>query len=143
MGELFFAVYFNLSIWYKLTDKTFWGTVFSTVGFVLIIILNIVFIPKYSYMACAWASFAGNGLVMLLSYFIGQKRYPIPYDLKSLFLYAGVAMLLYCTAVFVPIENLWLRLSFRTVLIGIYLTLLIIRDLSLKEIPYLNKLWMK
>ena len=129
MGELFFAVYFNLSIWYKLTDKTYWGTIFSTIGFVLIVILNMVFIPRYSYMACAWASFAGNGLIMTLSYFIGQKRYPIRYDLKNIFLYVGVAMLLYCIAIFVPIENLWLRLGFRTILIGIYLTLLISRDL--------------
>jgi O-antigen/teichoic acid export membrane protein len=139
MGELFFAVYYNLSLWYKLTDKTYWGTIFSTTGFVLIIVLNIVFIPKYSYMACAWASFAGNGLIMLLSYFVGQKYYPVKYDLKSIFLYLGVAMLLYCIAVFIPIENLYLRLGFRTVLIGIYLTLIINRDIPLVEIPYVNK----
>ena len=139
MGELFFAVYYNLSLWYKLTDKTYWGTIFSTTGFVLIIVLNIVFIPKYSYMACAWASFAGNGLIMLLSYFVGQKYYPVKYDLKSIFLYLGVAMLLYCIAIFVPIENLYLHLGFRTVLIGIYLTLVINRDIPLVEIPYVNK----
>ena len=138
MGELFFAIYFNLSIWYKLTDKTYWGTIFSSIGFVLIILLNLVFIPKYGYMACAWASFVGNGLIMLLSYVIGQKQYPINYDLKSLFLYLGAAMLLYSIAVFVPIENLWLRLGFRTVLIGIYIVLLINRDLPLKKIPYID-----
>jgi len=142
IGELFFAVYFNLSIWYKLTDRTYWGTIFSTLGFILIIVLNIVFIPKYSYMACAWASFAGNGLIMVLSYIIGQKYYPVRYDLKSIFLYSVVAMLLYGIAVFVPIENLWLRLGFRTVLIGIYLTLLFTRDLSLKEVPFINH-WIK
>jgi O-antigen/teichoic acid export membrane protein len=140
MGELFFAVYYNLSLWYKLTDKTYWGTVFSSIGFVLIIVLNLVFIPKYGYMACAWASFAGNGLIMLLSYFVGRKYYPVNYDLKSLFFYLGAAMLLYGVAVFVPIENLWMRLGFRTVLIGIYLTLFIKRDLPLKEIPYINHL---
>jgi len=138
MGELFFAVFFNLSIWYKLKDKTWWGAVFSSIGFVLIIALNIVFIPKYSYMACAWASFAGNGLIMLLSYFIGQKYFPVKYDLKSIFLYLGVTMLLYCFAVFVPIENLALRLGFRTFLLGIYVSLLINRDLPLRKIPYIN-----
>jgi O-antigen/teichoic acid export membrane protein len=138
MGELFFAVYFNLSIWYKLTDKTYWGTIFSVMGFVLIIILNIVFIPKYSYMACAWASFAGNGLIMILSYIVGQKYYPVKYDLKSLFLYLGVAMLLYCIAIFVPIENIGLRLAFRTFLIGIYLLLLVKRDLPLEAIPFIR-----
>jgi O-antigen/teichoic acid export membrane protein len=138
MGELFFAVYYNLSLWYKLTDKTYWGTIFSSIGFVLIIILNIAFIPKYGYMACAWASFAGNGLIMLLSYFVGQKYYPIKYDLKTLFLYLGIAMILYVIAILVPIDNLWLRLGFRTVLIGIFITLLIKRDLPVEKIPYLN-----
>jgi len=140
MGELFFAIYFNLSIWYKLTDKTYWGTILSSIGFIVIIAINIVFIPKYSYMACAWASFVGNGLIMLLSYIIGQKYYPIKYDLKSIFLYLVVAMLLYSIAIFVPIENMWLRLGFRTVLIGIYLTLIIKRDIPLSTIPYLNRL---
>jgi len=140
MGELFFAVYYNLSLWYKLTDKTYWGTIFSVIGFVLIIVLNIVFIPKYSYMACAWAAFAGNGLIMLLSYFVGQKYYPIKYDLKKIFMYLGLAMILYCTAMFISIENLWLRLGFRTVLIGIYITIVINRDISLSEIPIINNL---
>ena len=139
MGELFFAVYYNLSLWYKLTDKTYWGTIFSSIGFVLIIILNLVFIPAYGYMACAWASFAGNGLIMLLSYAVGQKYYPIKYDLKSLFFYLSIAMLLYCIAIFVPIENLWLRLGFRTILIGIYISLLINRDLPLKVLIILLK----
>lgn len=142
MGELFFAVYFNLSIWYKLTDRTYWGAIFSSIGFLVIIVLNVVFIPKYSYMACAWASFVGNGSIMLFSYLIGQKYYPIKYDLKSLFLYLAVALLLYSIAIFVPIGNLWLRLGFRTFLIGVYITLVINRDLSLKEIPFV-KHWIK
>jgi O-antigen/teichoic acid export membrane protein len=138
MGELFFAIYFNLSIWYKIMGKTYWGTIFSATGFVIIIALNIIFIPKYSYMACAWASFIGNGVVMLFSYFVGQKYYPIKYGLKNLFIYIGVAILLYCIAIFVPIENLWLRFAFRTVLIGIYLTLFIKRDLPLEAIPFIR-----
>jgi len=139
MGELFFAIYYNLSLWYKLTDKTYWGTIFSSIGFVLIILLNLIFIPKYSYMACAWASFVGNGLIMLLSYIVGQKQYPIKYDLKSLFFYLSITVILYCIAILVPIENSGLRLGFRTILIGIYLTLLIKRDLPLKEIPCINR----
>ena len=139
LGELFFAVYYNLSLWYKLTDKTYWGTVFSSIGFVLIIVLNIAFIPKYSYMACAWASFAGNGLIMLLSYFVGQKYYPVKYDLKSFFLYVGLALFLYAIAMFISIENLWIRSGFRTLLIGVYLLVFIRRDLPLKDIPYINR----
>jgi O-antigen/teichoic acid export membrane protein len=139
LGELFFAVYFNLSFWYKLTDKTYWGTIFSVIGCITIVVINLIFIPIYSYWACAWAAFIGNGLIMLLSYFVGQKNYPIKYDLKTIFLYSGLALLLYCIAVFIPIENLYLRLGFRTILIGIYLMVLLLRDLSLKEIPILNR----
>jgi O-antigen/teichoic acid export membrane protein len=140
MGELFFAVYYNLSIWYKLTDKTYWGTIFSIIGFVVIVALNVIYIPRYGYMACAWASFAGNLLMALLSYFIGQKYYPIRYELKTLFLYLGLAVMLYFIAVYVPIGNLGLRLVFRTFLIGIYLFVLVKRDLPLKEIPYLQRI---
>ena len=90
-------------------------------------------------MACAWAAFAGNGLIMLLSYFIGQKNYAVKYDLKTIFIYAGLAMLLYCLAVFIPIDNLALRLGFRSVLLGFFLAFLIKRDLPLKDIPYINR----
>jgi len=139
LGELFFAVYFNLSIWYKLTDRTYWGTIFSAIGFVIIIVLNILLIPKYSYWACAWAAFAGNFAIMLLSYFVGQKKYPIRYDLKTLSLYTGLALLLFGLSQIVPIENLYFRLGFRTILISIYILFMIKRDLPLKEISVLNR----
>lgn len=139
IGELFFAVYFNLSLWYKVTDKTYWGTIFSVIGCIVIIAVNILFIPRYGYMACAWASFAGNGLVMLLSYLVGQRKYPIRYDLKTIFFYSALALLLFLAARSVPIGNLWLRLLFRTLLIGIYAGVLIRRDLPLKKIPFINR----
>jgi len=135
IGELFFAVYYNLSIWYKLTDKTYWGTIFSVLGFVIIVVINVLFIPNYSYMACAWASFAGNFFIMLISYFIGQKYYPIKYDLKAIGLYAGLAMALFLVAESVVIENIWLRLLLRTVLLGVYAAtalLLILRGRKVK-----------
>jgi O-antigen/teichoic acid export membrane protein len=143
MGELFFAVYYNLSIWYKLTDRTYWGTIFSIIGFVVIITLNIIYIPKCGYMACAWASFAGNLLMMLLSYFVGQKYYHIQYDLKNLFLYIGLAMMLYAASVFMPVENLILRLTFHTGLIGIYCLVMFKRDLPLMRCVGVNGIFKK
>jgi O-antigen/teichoic acid export membrane protein len=134
IGELFFAVYFNLSIWYKLSDKTHWGAIFSIAGFVCIISLNILFIPKYSYHACAWAVFVGNGLIMLLSYFIGQKHYPIRYDLRTIGLYTGLALVLYLVYYFIPIQNTWLHLVFNTLLIGIYIWVMLKRDLPWKKL---------
>jgi O-antigen/teichoic acid export membrane protein len=138
MGELFFAVYYNLSLWYKLTDKTYWGTIFSSIGFVLIALINIIFVPKYSYIACAWAAFAGNLLIMLLSYFVGQKKYPIRYDLKSIGLYTFLAAVLYAVSHYIPIKNSYIHIVFNTFLLAIYVLFLIKRDLPLKKIPYLN-----
>jgi len=128
IGELFFAVYYNLSVWYKLTKQTWWGTLFSIVGFVIIVILNIVFIPHYGYMACAWASFAGNLVIMLLSYFIGQTKYPVRYDLKTIGLYALLASTLYSVSLILPASNIYVKMAVNTVLLIIYLTVLIKRD---------------
>lgn len=138
-GELCFAVYYNLSIWYKLTDKTYWGTIFSLIGFAIILVLDILFIPKFSYWACAWAALAGNFAIMLISYFVGQKHFPVPYHLKTIFLYTGFAAILYLIAIFVPIENPALKYLFRTFLIGLYLAFAIKRDIPLKEIPFIGK----
>ncbi len=65
-------------------------------------------------MACAWAGFTGYGVAMLLSYFVGQKKYPIQYDLKSIGCYVLLAAVLYVAAEYVPIENIYLRMTFRT-----------------------------
>lgn len=68
------GIYFNLSFWYKLIDKTIWGAYFSGIGCFLIIILNVIFVPHYGYMACAWASLIGYAIVTILSYVIGQRN---------------------------------------------------------------------
>ncbi|MDR3061112.1 MAG: oligosaccharide flippase family protein [Dysgonamonadaceae bacterium] len=140
MGELFFGIYFNLSLWYKLTDQTRWGAILSILGCAIIVLINVLFIPHYGYMACAWASFIGNLAIMSVSYFMGQKKYPIPYDLKSVGLYFALALILYSAAILLPVENQYLRWLYRAFLICIYLVVLIKRDLPLKEIPYLNKI---
>ncbi len=139
MGELFFGVYYNLSLWYKLTDKTYWGAIFSVIGCVIIIAINVLLIPRYSYTACAWASFTGYLVIMLFSYFMGQKAYPIPYDLKSIGLYSGLAITLYIISSVVHIENTFLRFGFNTVLLAIYIAVVLKKDLPLSEIPFLNK----
>jgi O-antigen/teichoic acid export membrane protein len=133
VGELFFAVYYNLSIWYKLTDKTWWGTVFSVIGFILIISLNIIFIPKFGFMACAWASFIGNFVMLLLSYFIGQKQYFIRYDLTTIFIYSALAAGLFVASIVFRFENLWVRLALNTVLIAIYLAFALRRDVKILQ----------
>lgn len=76
-AEIMFGVFFNLSFWYKLIDKTIWGAYFSGIGAVVLIAVDVVFIPRFSYWACAWAGFVSYTVSMVLSYFFGQKYYPI------------------------------------------------------------------
>ena len=120
LGEFFFGIYFNLSLWYKLIDQTEWGAYFSAAGCVATVAIIILFAPSYGYMACAWASFVCNLLMMVLSYFIGQKKFPIKYDLKSAATYFGLAAVLYALAMYPEIESEWLRLGYRTVLLLVY-----------------------
>ena len=95
-AEIFMGIYFNLSFWYKLSDQTWWGAVMSAVGAAAMILTNVLLVPKIGYMACAWGGFAGYGIAMLMSFFIGQKKYPIRYDLRTMgrFLLLGVLMYL-------------------------------------------------
>lgn len=87
VAEFFFGVFFNLSLWYKLTDRTVWGTWFSLLGLVMTVGLNILLVPRIGYMGCAWAAFACYGTMMVASYLVGRSRYPIPYDVRSCTLY--------------------------------------------------------
>ena len=98
LAELFMGIYFNLSFWYKLTDQTWWGAIINAIAVAVMIGINVIFVPKVGYWACAWGGFAGYGIAMLISYFLGQKKYPISYDLRTIFtfvLIAGVYYFLY------------------------------------------------
>ena len=95
MAEIFMGVYFNLSFWYKLTDQNWWGAVISSIGVVIMIAINVIFVPRIGYWACAWGGFAGYGTAMLLSYFIGQKKYPIKYDLGRIAFFFALAAVLF------------------------------------------------
>ncbi|HIX74897.1 MAG TPA: lipopolysaccharide biosynthesis protein [Candidatus Parabacteroides intestinipullorum] len=142
LGELFFGIYFNLSLWYKLTDQTYWGAYFSAIGCVATVAIILLFGPHYGYMACAWASFACNLIMMLLSYFIGQKKYPIRYDLKSALNYTALAAMLYAASI-LKLEPSWLQYPYRTMLLAIYIIVMVKRDLPLQEIPYIGKYFNK
>ena len=139
-AEIFMGIYFNLSFWYKLIDETRWGAYFSLTGCIILILLNIFLVPKYGYIACAWAGFTGYGVAMLLSYFVGQKKYPIQYDLKAIGMYVLLAAVLYVAAEYVSIDNIYLRMAYRTVLLLLFIAYVVKRDLPLNQIPILNKL---
>jgi len=126
MANLFLGVYYNLSIWYKLTSKTLWGAWLSVIGAVITLSLNFWWIPLspdhliYGYLGSAWATFICYGAMMILSYLIGQKYFPVPYNLLKFFGYLGLAVLLYVISVLVPIEPAFLRIAFHTLLLLVF-----------------------
>lgn len=140
MAELFSGVFFNLSLWYKLTDRTQWGVYFSLLGLVIIVGVNVAFVPRFGYTACAWAAFACYFAMMFFSWLAGQKYYPVAYDLKGIARYTALALALYAVGTWVEIDNLPLRLAFRTVLLAVYALYLIKHDLPLDAIPVINRL---
>lgn len=123
-GQLMFGVYFNLSLWYKVTDRTHWGAILSIVGGALTVLLIVLLAPRYGFMACAWASVVANGGVMLISYTLGQHYYPVSYDLRRLALYTLLTIILYGMqwgiANALP-EAPLLRMLFNTLLLLIFL----------------------
>ena len=90
-------------------------------------------------MACAWGGFAGYAVAMLLSYFVGQKKYPIAYDLRGIALYVGLALVLYAAGEWVSISNIVLLLAFRTLLLLLFVAYIIKMDLPLNQIPVINR----
>ena len=140
IAEMFMGIYFNLSFWYKLTDDTRWGAYFSIIACLTVVLMNIFLIPVYGYVACAWAGFTGYAIAMLLSYFVGQKKYPIAYDLRGIGCYVGLAIILYLIGEWTPIHNTVLLLAFRTVLLLLFIAYIIKRDLPLSQIPVINRI---
>lgn len=105
IANIFLGIYYNQSIWYKLSGKTQYGAYITIFGALLTIAINVYFIPKYQYMASAWATLIVYGCQMLLSYFLGQKHFPIPYNIKKFFLYFGLSIVLYLIGSSVAFEK--------------------------------------
>ncbi len=95
LANMFLGIYYNLSVWYKLGNKTLAGAWITLVGAAITIVINFVFIKYYSYMACAWATFLCYGSMMVISYVWGQKEYRIPYAWKKLVAYIVIVVLLF------------------------------------------------
>lgn len=120
---IFQGVYFNLSFWYKLTDKTQWGAYFSIIGVIITFALQAIFVPRIGYMASAASSTVCYLVIMLLSYFIGRKHLEIPYDMRRIGIYTAVVVVVlavyYALAYLLPI-NEWIKMSIGTILIIAY-----------------------
>jgi O-antigen/teichoic acid export membrane protein len=103
LANFFLGIYTNLSVWYKLIDKTYIGAIISVVGAIITLVINFVFIPKYSFYASAAATLLAYGSMMMLSYYLGRKKYPIPYDFKAILTYLVLAITLSSISFYVPI----------------------------------------
>ena len=139
-AEIMMGVYFNLSFWYKLIDKTIYGAWFSLTGCLVLFAVNIIFIPQYSYWACAWGGVAGYGTAMVLSYFVGQKKNPIPYPMKDIAIYVIATAVLYAVMKLLPAS--WpaiLTLAVNTLLILLFTALIVKKDLPLSSLPIIGK----
>ena len=134
MAEIFMGIYFNLSFWYKLTDQTWWGAVFSGIGCAALLAINFIFVPKYGYIACAWGGFVGYAICMVLSYFVGQKKAPIPYDLKSAFVYFALAIALYFAQKHIHIDNNTWTLIVNTCLLLVFVAFICWKENDLVKV---------
>ena len=133
MAEIFMGIYFNLSFWYKLIDQTLWGAIFSAIGCAVLLAINFIFVPIYGYWACAWGGFAGYGTCMVLSYFVGQKKAPIPYDLKSAFVYFALAVGLFFAQKYIRIDSTVLTLVVNTALLLVFFAFICWREKDLMK----------
>lgn len=139
-AEIMMGVYFNLSFWYKLIDKTIWGAYFSGIGCLVLLAINVIFVPRYGYMACAWAGFAGYGVAMTLSYIVGQRKYPIAYPIGRCLSYVALAGVL-CVGMLLANKHLsmWLAVAVNTLLIAVFAVYLVKRDFPLRSLPVIGK----
>ena len=138
-AEIMFGVFFNLSFWYKLTDRTIWGAYFSGIGAVVLIAVDVLLIPRFSYMACAWAGFAAYATSMLLSYFIGQRYYKIDYPLGEMGVYLAATIVLYGAMKLTRGLPLWCGLLVNSLLVALFLALIVKRDFPLRNLPVIGK----
>ncbi len=149
LAELFFGIFFNLSLWYKLTDRTVWGMWFSLIGCAITVILNIILVPRIGYMGCAIGAFCSYGTMMLLSYFIGARKFPVGYPMGRIGFYCLLCAVWYSLGVWLlPAAGLpdWLLAVCRgLLLVGYVAVVMMVERISPLELlgPLARKLHRK
>ncbi|MCD6018204.1 MAG: polysaccharide biosynthesis protein [Bacteroidetes bacterium] len=121
LANLCVGVYWNLSIWFKLTGQTRFGAVITIIGAVITLVINFLGIPKFGFMACAWATLASYCIMMVTSYVLGQKYYPVKYNLRSIFVFTFLALGLYgISLLYDDMQNVILKLILNNMLFGLF-----------------------
>ena len=136
------GIYYNLSVWYKITDKMYMGMIITLIGAAITLILNFAFIPAYGMYACAWATLAAYGSMMIISYFLGQRYFPVPYATKKLVSYLVVMLLLFFAEQGVMHITHILVIRLTTALIFMFLFLRLVLAAEKKELggmPFIGK----
>jgi len=141
-AEIMMGIYFNLSFWYKLIDKTIYGALFSLAGCAVLFAVNILLIPEFGYWACAWGGVAGYGTAMVLSYVVGQRKNPIPYPVNDIVNYILIAAAV--TGIMYWFEEQFepgqlLSLVFNTLCILFFVAYIVRQDLPLSSLPVIGK----
>jgi O-antigen/teichoic acid export membrane protein len=145
MASVFLGIYYNLSIWYKLTNNNWIGARITLTGALITIALNFWWIPQYGYIGSAWATFVCYAYMMLASYWMGQRYYPVPYALPSLVGYLTLAAGLYILHTFGSdfLTEIWMRIGFGAGLMGCFLyCLFLFEKKELTHFPVIGK-WIK
>ena len=139
MAEILMGVYFNLSFWYKLSGQTWWGAVMSAAGCAVLVAVNVVLVPRIGYMGCALGGLAGYSVCVLLSYFIGQRKNPVPYPVGTMVGYLALTVILYiCTCLLRPSALGW-RLALNTGLLLVYVAVVVWNERARLR-PILNRI---
>ena len=121
MANLFYGIYFTQSLWYKLTDKTRYGAYIAIIGAIITLIMNILLIPVMGYMGSAIAVFTCFLVMVIISYFMGKKFYPVPYDLKQIGIYFLIATVLYLLSVYTSDLSGFIKYSVHTLFLSVFL----------------------
>lgn len=141
-ANMFLGIYYNLSIWYKLGNKTMAGAYITIIGALVTIAINWFFIPSHSYVACAWSHFACYGTMMVISYLWGQKEYRVPYAWKKLVAYMAIVALLFFIHLFLKriIEDTWMQIAASVVLTcGFILFVAMVEKKELQKLPFIKR----
>lgn len=136
LAHVFLGIFYNLSVWYKINDKTRFGAYFGIAGAVVSLSLNFLLIPKIGYIASAWANFAAYLTMMLISYFYGQKHYPVPYKVKKFLLYTLFSAFLYFISLLLRTEIVFIDLSVSTIIFIGFIAIVLIAEPDLKSLMF-------
>ncbi|PVD51230.1 polysaccharide biosynthesis protein [Terrimonas sp.] len=142
LANMFLGIYYNLAVWYKVTNNTKSGAIITIGGAIITIAVNFIFIPKYSYTASAWATFICYGSMMVACYIWGQKVYPVPYAWKKLVAYIIIAVLLFFIHTWLTYiwnNNIFGLIVATIILIGYLLFIIKIEKREFQKLPVIGK----